>query len=427
MRRGLGFIGILAACALAFWLGRRSGEPGPTSASSSKAASKSSVASKSKSKSKRGSRSSRAVRYKSKVKAKNAKAYFKEDRPEIDIETLPPRTIPIIDVHEHAQTLAEAKRLLRWMDHFNIKLTCLQSASIYTFTLDKQYGFERFKENNEELLRIKDAYAGRFCAFVTVNPTEEGNVALLKDYAKRGADGLKLFLGHGAGTGKGKFHSMPLDDPRMMPIYAWAERTQFPLLFHINFIKYFEELVRVMEAHPYLRICVPHFGLHKNTAKRLARLSWLLERYPNFYLDMSYGHHDFHKEGFESLSKWLSRSQAFIRRHADRLLFGADMVLEKTKDDPYIEENLRSYMQWLEMPAFRFHMVPERTMKGMGMSPEVVRSIYWDAPHRYLLLDADGKLPDRSTGWPPKPVPGLPPLTAAVTPLGPADILPPGR
>ncbi len=425
MKKSTVIVVVVGAFALAFLLGRRTGEPpapsqpGPTAAPQAPA--------KATPPQHRGSRSKRSNVFDGKVKKKNNKAYAKVDRVELTIDTLPPRTVPIINVHEHAQTMAEAQRLLKWMDHYNIRKTCLQSASIYTFTLDNKWGFEKFKDNNEELLRIKRAHPDRFCAFVTIDPADAGNLELLQDYAKRGADGLKLYLGHGAATGKGKFHSMPLDDPRMAPIYAWAERTQFPLLYHINFIKYFDEFVRVMEAHPHLRVCVPHFGLHKNTAARLARLTWLFDRYPNVYVDMSYGHHTFHKEGFESLSKWRSRTRAFLRRHADRILFATDMVLEPMKDEHFIEETLRSYMQWLEMDAFRFHMVPSRTMKGMGMEAEVVRKIYWDSPRKFLMLDEANLSPDRSRDWPPPQVPGLPPLAPEVPPLGPDERPPTGK
>lgn len=437
---------VIGAFALAFWLGRRTSGPQgenaqPPGAGSAQPAATSGKGAANKAAGatiagggqaalrpdyQQGSRSRRRKDFDGAVKSANEKAYRKKDRVGLTIRDLPPRVVPIVNVHEHAQTMADAEMLLDWMDHYKIRKTCLQAASIYTFTLDNKWGFERFKDNNEELLRIKHRWPNRYCAFVTIHPPDDGNVELLQDYAKRGADGLKLYLGHGAGTGKGPFHMMPLDDPKMMPIYAWAERTQFPLMFHINFIKYFDEFVRVMEAHPHLRVCVPHFGLHKNTAKRLARLSWLFDRYPNFYVDMSYGHHSFHKQGFESLGKWRSRSQAFIRRHKDRILFATDMVLEKGKDKYFIEETLRSYMQWLEMSEFRFHMVPTRTMKGMAMAaePEVLRSIYWDAPRRFLMLDDADLGPDRSAGGdvvPPAAKAGLPPIAPSVVPLRPDE------
>ena len=47
----------------------------------------------------------------------------------------------------------------------------------------------------------------------------------------------------------------------MEPIFAWAEKVQLPILMHVNLIKYFDELVNVLERHPYLRICIPHLGL----------------------------------------------------------------------------------------------------------------------------------------------------------------------
>ena len=122
-------------------------------------------------------------------KAKRNKAYRKVDNPNIKVTDLGARTIPIIDIHEHLQTMDEAKRLLKAMDGFNIKRTCLMSSSHYTFTLDNQYGFERFKENNDLLIEVKKTYLERFCAFVTIHPPDENNLKLLQDYVAAGADG----------------------------------------------------------------------------------------------------------------------------------------------------------------------------------------------------------------------------------------------
>ena len=360
-------------------------------------------------------------------KAKRNKAYRKVDNPNIKVTDLGARTQPIIDIHEHLQTMDEAKRLLKAMDGFNIKRTCLMSSSHYTFTLDKKYGFERFKENNDLLIEVKKAYPERFCAFVTIHPPDENNLKLLQDYVAAGADGLKLYLGHGAGTGKGPFHMMPLDDPKMLPIYEWAQKTQLPILFHVNLIKYFDEFVRVMERFPYLRVSLPHFGLHKNTSKRLARLTWLFDRYPNLYTDISFGHPDFQRQGFEAMSKWRGRSKKFMERHADRIMFATDMVLEKTKTEAYIDDTLRAYMQWIESREFRFSGKPELTMWGLHLSQKALQEIYWQTPSAFLLLDESGALPNRAKAWPPQKLAGLPPLVAPVKPL-PADYsLPPQK
>ncbi|MDP2345454.1 MAG: amidohydrolase family protein [Deltaproteobacteria bacterium] len=333
----------------------------------------------------------------SKPNPKNMKAYVDDDDdPSVKQDAVEPSRWKIIDVHEHAQNVPEAERLLAAMDQLGVQRTCLLSATIYTFTLNDAYGFEQFKENNEEVIKIKKRWPDRFCAFVTFDPLAEGNLELVKDAVSRGADGVKLYIGHGAKTGKGPFHVMGIDDPRLEPFWAWAEEVQLPVLMHVNLIKYWDETVTLLEKHPNLRLCLPHFGLHKNTDARLKRLGWLLDRYPNVYSDMSYGHPSFQVEGFESLSKWRSRTRTFLKRYAHRLMFASDMVLEATKTEDYIIHTLRSYRQWNESERFRLYLVPSKLMHGMDLDDDSLAKIYEQAPAGFLLLDAKGNLPDRT-------------------------------
>jgi len=344
-------------------------------------------------------------------------AYSRIDIPELAVDTLGPRTHAVIDIHEHVVDEERAMMLLKGMDELGIQRACLMGTSWYTFTLDQQFGFERYHENNLTILDLKAKYPDRFCAFPTLDPEAEGNLERLKDYVAKGADGLKLYLGHGAGTGHGPFHAMPLDDPRMLPIYEYAEKTQLPIVFHINLIKYYDELVRVMERYPYLRVDVPHFGLHKNTGKRLRRFEWLMERYPNVYTDISFGWHTFHIDGMEALAKWRSRSQLFFTRHADRIMYASDLVVDPLRKQDYITATLRSYMQFLELEHHRLFLEPEYPMHGLKLGDGALKAIYSSTPSRFLLLDQDGNLPDRTNGWPPDTLDGLPPTVPEVVPL----------
>jgi len=326
---------------------------------------------------------------------KNLKAYLEKDDPSVKTTDIGPNRFDIIDIHEHAQTMVEAERLLAAMDRFGVKRTCLQSATIYTFTLNNQYGFEQFKENNEVLLEIKKRWPDRFCAFVTFDPADPAHLDLVKDAVARGADGVKLYIGHGAATGKGPFHVMPIDDARLAPFWAYAEETQLPVLMHVNLIKYWDETISLLERHPYLRLCLPHFGLHKNTEARLNRLGWIFDRYPNTFTDVSYGYYTFQVEGFESLGKWRTRSQDYIKRYADRIMFASDMVLEPTKDVPYIDDTLRSYRQFHELEKFRLFLVPKATMRGLALDDDTLKKMYETSGKRYLLLDEQGLTPNR--------------------------------
>ncbi len=327
---------------------------------------------------------------------KNIKAYVDEDDPSITVDDIEPSKWKIVDIHEHAQDELEATRLLSAMDKLGVQRTCLQAATIYTFTLNNKYGFEQYQENNKAIIDIKKKWPDRFCAFVTFDPAAEGHLQLVKDAVAAGADGVKLYLGHGAATGKGPFHVMPIDDPRLEPFWAWAEEVQLPVLMHVNLIKYWDETVSLLEKHPNLRLCLPHFGLHKNTDSRLNRLGWLFDRYPNVYSDMSYGYYTFQIEGFESLSKYRSRSRAFLQRYAHRLMFASDMVLEETKKEDYIVHTLRSYRQWNEAAKIRLYLVPSKLMHGMDLDDASLTKMYEEAPRGFLLTDASGALPDRT-------------------------------
>ncbi len=312
-------------------------------------------------------------------------AYRNKENKKLKITDLKEREIPIIDVHEHVQTIKDAEILLEIMNKYNIKKTCLMSSSIYTFTLDNKYGFERFKENNETLIELNKKYPERFSAFITINPLEKNNLELVKDYVNRGAEGIKLYIGHGAATGKGPFHSMPIDDKRMLPIYQWAEQTQLPILMHVNLTKYYSEFMHLLELFPNIKICIPHFGLHKNTAKRLNRLGKIFDKYPNVYTDCSFGHPDFHIEGFEAMSKWRSRSKEFIEKYADHIMYGTDMVIEKSKTKSYVENTIRSYMQWIESSEFLFFLKPKFPMWGLNINTKYLKKIYWTTPNKFLL------------------------------------------
>jgi predicted TIM-barrel fold metal-dependent hydrolase len=326
---------------------------------------------------------------------KNQKAYLDVDDPAVQTTDLGPNRWKIIDIHEHAQTVAEAERLLAVMDRFGVQRVCLMSSTIYTFTLNNAYGFEQYRENNEVLLQIKERWPDRFCAFVTFDPLAPDHLELVKDAVSRGADGVKLYLGHGAATGKGPFHVMPLDDERLEPFWAFVDDAQLPVLMHVNLIKFWDETISLLERHPHLRLCIPHFGLHKNTEARLQRLGWIFDRYPHTFTDVGYGYYTFQVEGFEALAKWKSRSREFIKRYAERIMFASDMVLEQTKDARYIEDTLRSYRQFHEQEKLRLFLVPSAVMRGLELDDETLTAVYERSGARFLMLDGAGKLPDR--------------------------------
>lgn len=313
-------------------------------------------------------------------------AAYGDDDPQLRIDTLGPRRFAIIDIHEHAETEADVERVLAAMSRLGIERACFVASARVTFDHRFQGGFEGFEENNEALLRAKAKHPDRVCVFVTLHPPDAGNVDKLARYVARGADGLKLYLGHPGRTASEPFHMMPLDDPRMDPVFAYAEQTQLPITMHVDLGPYGEELNRLLARFPALRVNLPHFGIHKNSAARLTRLGRLLDEHPHVYADMSFGHRDIQLADFETLAATHERVAAFVTRHADRMMFGADLVVTQRTPDDFAEATLRSYMQMLEMPRFRFFLRPARPMHGLALPDEVLRKVYGDTPAAFLKL-----------------------------------------
>lgn len=317
-------------------------------------------------------------------------ASYTEDDPALRVDTLGPRRWAVLDVHEHAETEADVERLLAAMDRLGIQRACVLAASRVTFDHTHTGGFEGFEANNEVLLRAKVRHPDRLCVFVTLHPGDEGNAERLAEYVARGADGLKLYLGHPGRSGDEPFHAMPLDDPRMWPVFEYAEMTDLPVTMHVDLGKYGDELGRLLERYPALRLDLPHFGTSKNTAERLERLGALLDTYPNVYSDMSFGHPDIQTMDFETLAATHERMTAFVTAHADRLMFASDLVVTEKATGDFVESTLRSYMQMLEADRFRFFLRPERPMWGLALSDDVLRAVYRDTPAAFLKLPVGG-------------------------------------
>jgi hypothetical protein len=98
-------------------------------------------------------------------------------------------------------------------------------------------------------------------------------------------------------------------------------------------------------------------------------------------------------------------------------MFASDMVLEATKDVPYIENTMRAYRQFVEQKQLRLFLVPSATMHGMDLYADSLKKMYETAPGRFHLLDEQGRLPDRTkSAAVAAPRPALPPLDPETIP-----------
>lgn len=173
----------------------------------------------------------------------------------------------------------------------------------------------------------------------------------LERKVEAGARGLKIFKELGLRHRDAEGRLIPVDDPRLDPLWAKAGELGVPVLIHtadpLAFFqppdasnKYWEELQRypdwcfwgpdfpdhdtllaqrnrVVERHPRTIFIGAHLGEYP---ENLDYVDACLSRYPNFYVDTSarLGEIGLHPP---------ERVRAFFLKRQDRIIFGSDLIL----------------------------------------------------------------------------------------------------
>jgi predicted TIM-barrel fold metal-dependent hydrolase len=330
-------------------------------------------------------------------------------------------TLKIIDVHEHIETLEKTEILAEVNRELNIEQTALLVSPIETITLNGNESFTHYRENADEILKIAEEFPGEFLPFCTVSPLDADALEYIKSCIERGGKGIKLYNGHSYYYG---VFNMPLDSPRMMPVYSYAERNKIPVLYHVNIDNYGDELENVLRKYPDLVMDIPHFMVSSMNLEKVERL---FDKYPNLYTDISFGSPEYLAAGFRRISNDTQKYIDFISKYPGRILFGTDMVITETesKDHDFIKSTIQCYKDILEKKNFTCGQVsdyygeearklaesynsckPEegkyclsikeklkshtkwhnetKTLNGLGLSGEILQKIYWENPLNFL-------------------------------------------
>jgi predicted TIM-barrel fold metal-dependent hydrolase len=246
----------------------------------------------------------------------------------------------------------------------------------------------------------------------------ETEARALRDAAARGARGLKAWklLGLRARDPHGRL--VPVDDPRLDPLWATAGELGLPVLIHIaDPVAFFEPLDETnerweeLQAHPDWHFWptrpsddpdAPGFppfdelmdgldavlGRHPGTTfigahvgcavEDLARVGRMLDDHPNFNVDIA--------ARLGELGRQPYTSRAFFLRYAERIVFGIDVPADPAA--------YRVYYRFLETSDESFDYgtdeVPTQgrwQIHGIGLPDDVLRKVYRDNAIRLLGLD----------------------------------------
>jgi predicted TIM-barrel fold metal-dependent hydrolase len=311
----------------------------------------------------------------------------------------------IVDVHEHIQSIEQVPTMLAAMDQAGIGKVCLMGSSWFTITLDPSVGFTRYDENNDQLIKISEAYPGRFEAWPTMNPKDPQKLEKFKALVARGAKGLKLYLGHGyviKKTNQYMFHTIAMDDPQMDPVYAYLQENFIPVVLHVNPSPvapgFAEEFVSVLKKYPDMKVVCPHYML---SSIKETRLEELLDTFPNLYTDVSFGHDDFLIPGLERISKNPVKFRHLFHTYSTRFMFSTDLVMtdDARKTQQWIYERFKTYLDTLTQSTYQTPLIPGVTLNGLALAPDLLERIFHKNYEDLMAAKPHGTEITRQINW----------------------------
>ncbi len=271
---------------------------------------------------------------------------------------------------------------------------------------------------NAHLDHFKQPAPERFQVFGGVDWTQwpergaafpEWAAGRLRMQKERGAQGLKIWKGLGLTVRDTQGRLVDVDDPRLVPIWETAGELRLPVLIHVaDPVAFFDPLDATNErweelcAHPDWAFTSPPFppflhimnGLanlvarHPDTtfigahvgcyAENLGWVGALLDRCPNFYVDIS--------DRIGELGRQPYTARRFFLQYADRILFGSDLGPQPEvyhliyrfleTDDEYF-----NYSPEPIPPQGRWHIY------GLHLPDDVLEKVYFRNAARILNPD----------------------------------------
>lgn len=328
-----------------------------------------------------------------------------------DTHIVKPR-YPVIDIHNH---LGEkfgggwcnrpVSELLDVMDQAGVQILV---------DLDGGWGEQILKQRLE---KFKTVTPQRFYVFGGVDWSswsQKGEsfpawaASRLKEQASFGAQGIKIWKQFGLSVRDLDGILVPVDDPRLDPIWQTAEELGLPVLIHVadpvaffdpldptnerweelhahpdwhfpnppypTFMDILNQLARLVRQHPTTTFIGAHVGCY---AENLTWVGDLLDRCPNFYVDIA--------ARLGELGRQPYTARRFFIRYQDRILFGTDFAPDV--------QRYRLYYRFLETDDEYFNYDLEDPpgqgrwrIFGLDLPDQVLKKIYNTNATRILKL-----------------------------------------
>jgi len=316
----------------------------------------------------------------------------------VEETSIPRAKFSAIDGHNHLRKFAEQPNamedLLRAMDECNVQAVV---------DLDGGWG-----DSLARKLDVFNDFPGRFYAFCRINWERVDDprfpkmaVDQLEDSVRRGARGLKISKRLGLGVKDKDGQYLPIDTPKLDPVWARCGELGIPVLIHTaDPTAFFEPLdkhnerLRELAEHPdWLFIKDEYyskdellaqrnrvFKRHPNTIfigahvasmpENLKQVGKWLDEFPNLYVDIS--------ARLSELGRQPYTARKFLTDYADRIIFGTD---GNAMGQP-LERMYRLHWRFFETYDEYFDVTESHKVQGdwrvygVGLPDDVLEKIY---------------------------------------------------
>lgn len=305
---------------------------------------------------------------------------------------------PFIDVHNHQWNMddADLRPLLGQMDSLNMGIMVNLSGRGWGGVAESDQFFTK------SLANIKKTSTPRLVLFSNVVFEGFGKPGWSEEAARRleadvraGACGLKIYKNLGFDVKDDKGNRVPVDDPRLDPIWAKAGQLGIPVIIHTADPKSFwdpmdrynerwlelklhprrkranndpaswEQLLteqhNVFRKHPKTTFINAHMGWYPNN---LAKLDSLMGAFPNMIVEIG--------AVIAELGRQPRAAHQFFVKHQDRIVFGKDS---------WVPSEYATYFRVLETADeyFPYHKKYHAfwRMYGMALPDEVLKKVYY--------------------------------------------------
>ena len=227
-------------------------------------------------------------------------------------------------------------------------------------------------------------YPEKIIPFCTIDESDPNAPEIFEECLKAGGKGLKLIGGHP------KFYDTPLNSEIMYKVYQKAEQYKVPVLLHGSIItipELIDQLEQIYSDFPEVTFIHAHYCSSIMKGINLEKCANFLDKYPNLYIDLSMGggikrYHRYFRQDLEKVKD-------FILAYQDRILFGSDIILNRSvsKNFDWLYQRVRCDIELHQKESYTCDFgEKDQVHQGFNLPREVLIKLYYENPKKALNL-----------------------------------------